>query len=99
MLKKFVKLVGGDPNQREINNYAQVAEEINQLEAEYEALSDEALRQKTDEFRVRIQEKIEGLEDYPDEEYRALQEALEEILPQALGSARRDPSSGLRHRT
>ena len=51
MLKRFVRIFGGDPNKREIDKYTEIIEQINSLEAEFEALSDEALRDKTGEFR------------------------------------------------
>ena len=54
MLQKFVKAIGGDPNKREIEKLAELAEVINDLEPEFEALSDDALRAKTDEFRSRL---------------------------------------------
>ena len=54
MLKKIVQVFGGDPNKREIEKYSQVVSEINSLESEFEALSDDALREKTTEFRQRI---------------------------------------------
>ena len=50
-------------------------------------LSDEQLRAKTDEFRQRIRERVDALED-PDEKDRELKLALDEILPQAFAVAR-----------
>ena len=54
MLKNFVKIFGGDPNKKIIEQLSGLVEEINALEPEFEALSDEALRAKTDEFREQI---------------------------------------------
>ena len=56
MLKRFVRIFGGDPNQREIDKNTEVIEQVNSLEAEFEALSDEALRDKTGEFRSRLEQ-------------------------------------------
>ena len=56
MLKKIVKVFGGDPNKREIEKYSQVVNEINDLENEFEALSDDALRNKTSVFRQKLAE-------------------------------------------
>ena len=53
MLQKFVNVFGGDPNKRKMKKPL-VVDRINQLEPEFEALSDEALRLKTDEFRQRL---------------------------------------------
>src|SRR5512139_1053732 len=83
MLKKFVTLMGGDPNKRAINKSSGVVEAINSLEAEYESLSDEALRQKTDHFRVRL----------------AGGEPLDDLLPEAFAAVREASKRtiGLRH--
>ncbi|MFT3895009.1 MAG: hypothetical protein QM730_25570 [Anaerolineales bacterium] len=89
MLKNFVKIFGGDPNKKVIEQYSSIANEINALEAQFEALSDEALRAKTEEFRARIAESIgdvEGLEEK--EQFQAEQEALNEILPEAFAAVR-----------
>jgi preprotein translocase subunit SecA len=100
MLKSFVKLFGGDPNKKTIEEIRPIVETINSLEPEFEALSDEALRAKTDEFRERIAENIgniEGLEDK--EQFKAEQEALDEILPEAFAAVREASKRtiGLRH--
>ena len=53
LMSLFSKVLG-DPHKREINRHLRVVEEINGLEEEMRALSDEELRHKTDEFRERI---------------------------------------------
>jgi preprotein translocase subunit SecA len=87
MLQNFVKIFGGDPNRREIERLAELVEQVNALEAQYEALSDEALRAKTDEFKQEIQEATDGLEE-AEEIFTAEQEVLEEILPEAYAVVR-----------
>src|SRR5512138_60355 len=89
MLKNFVKIFGGDPNKKTIVQFSAIAEQVNALEPEFEALSDEALRAKTDEFRRRITESmgsLEGLEEK--EQFKIEQEALNEILPEAYAAVR-----------
>ncbi len=89
MLKNFVKIFGGDPNKKTIVQFSTIAEQINSLEPQFEALSDEALRAKTDEFRRRISESVgnlEGLEEK--EQFKIQQEALEEILPETFAAVR-----------
>jgi preprotein translocase subunit SecA len=44
----------GDPHKREISRHLRVVEEINALEEEMRALSDDELRHKTEDFRERI---------------------------------------------
>ncbi len=83
MLQKIVKILGGDPHKREILKLSEVASEINDLENEYEKLSLEALKAKTEEFRVRL---AEG-------------ETLDDILPEAFAAVREASKRtiGLRH--
>ncbi len=63
-------------------------------------LSDEALRAKTDEFRVQVAESIGNLDGLNEEEqFKAEQEALEDILPEAFAVVREvsKRTIGLRH--
>ncbi|MGB7875458.1 MAG: hypothetical protein WBL25_13825 [Anaerolineales bacterium] len=87
MLQNFVKLFGGDPNRREIEKLGELAEVINGLEPEFEALSDEELRAKTDEFRTQLKDATEAVED-DEEKFEIEQEILEEILPEAYAVVR-----------
>ena len=57
---------------REVRGYLRVAEDINQLEPEIHALSDEELRAKTEEFRARL---ADG-------------ETLDDLLPEAFAVVR-----------
>ncbi len=87
MLQKFVKTFGGDPNKREIEKTTDFVAQINTLEPEFETLSDEALRAKTDEFRLRLITEVDGIED--EKERREIEKAvLDEILPEAYAAVR-----------
>jgi len=89
MLKNFVKIFGGDPNKKTIEQYSGIAQQINALEPQFETLSDEALRAKTDEFRARITESIGNLEGLDEkEQFKVQQEALDEILSEAFAAVR-----------
>ena len=89
MLKNFVKIFGGDPNKKTIEQYSGIAREINALETKYESLNDEALRAKTDEFRARIAELVGNVEDLNEKEvFKLRQDALHEILPEAFAAVR-----------
>ena len=83
MLKKFVSILGGDPNKRAVDKLSQVVDQINSLEAEYEALSDEELRGHTESFRQRLQ----------------ADETLDDLLPEAFATVREASKRtiGLRH--
>lgn len=98
MLKNFVKLFSGDPTKKTVEQYGALVEQVNGLEAKYEALSDEALLSKTDEFKASVQAAIEGIED--DKELRnAEQGVLDEIMPEAFALVREASKRtiGLRH--
>jgi len=98
MLQNFVKLFGGDPNRREIEKLSEVVEVINGLEPQFESLSDEELRAKTDEFRAQLVDAIDGIED-DDEKFEIEQGILDEILPEAYAVVREASKRtiGLRH--
>jgi len=83
MLRQVVKILGGDPNKRTIEAYSEVVEQINALEGDFEALTDEQLAAKTEEFRRRL---AEG-------------ETLDDILPEAFAAVREASKRaiGLRH--
>jgi preprotein translocase subunit SecA len=100
MLKNFVKIFGGDPNKKTIEQFRTVAQQINALEPQFEALSDEALRAKTDEFRMQIVDSVGNVEGLDvKEQFKAQQDALEEILPEAFAAVREASKRtiGLRH--
>ena len=98
MLQNFVKLFGGDPNKREIEKLSELVEVINELEPQFESLSDEELRAKTDEFRAQLADATAGVE-ADDEKFEIEQEVLEEILPDAYAVVREASKRtiGLRH--
>ncbi len=83
MLKKFVRILGGDPHQKRIREFAVTAAQINALEDSFKTLSDEELQAKTREFRLRL----------------ARGESLDDILPEAYATVREASSRtiGLRH--
>ncbi len=56
MLKLFSRLV--DSNEREIRRFEPMVARINELEPEYTALSDDALRAKSDGFRTRLRDEL-----------------------------------------
>ena len=72
MAINFLTQIFGSRNDRTIKQYRKTVAIINGLEAQYEALSDEQLRAKTDEFRTRV----------------AQGESLDKILPEAFAVVR-----------
>src|SRR6516225_9370488 len=87
LINKLLAKVFGTSNEREMKRLAPLVERISTLEPEMKQLSDEQLRAKTDEFRERIHERIDSVED-ADEKTAALKEVLDEILPEAFAVAR-----------
>ena len=67
------KSSGATPINAKIEKTTDIVEQVNALEAEFEALSDEALRLKTDEFRKRLAEEVEGIQE--DDERRQVEQA------------------------
>ncbi len=54
MLPKLLTQIFGSRNERLLKTYRKVVQQINALEPQYEGLSDEQLRGKTEEFKKRI---------------------------------------------
>ena len=68
----FLKSIFGSANDRYLKKFKKTISKINELEASYELLSDDQLRDKTQEYKTRIQNG----------------ESLESILPEAFASVR-----------
>jgi len=103
MLKNFVKLFSGDPTKKTVDKFAGIAAQVNALEAQFESLTDDQLRAKTDEFKARLQAlnpPLVGGQGGADEETLKFErEALDELLPEAFAAAREASKRtiGLRH--
>ena len=82
----FITKIIGNPNERKVNKIMPIVEHINMLEQEYEALSDEQLRAKTEEFREILKNR-EKSED-PKEDRKLEKKALDNILPEAFATVR-----------
>ena len=72
MLPKLLTSIFGSRNDRLLKQYRQVVTKVNALEAAFEALTDDELRAKTDEFRGRV----------------ARGESLDSLLPEAFAVVR-----------
>ncbi|MDH5201541.1 MAG: preprotein translocase subunit SecA, partial [Candidatus Bathyarchaeota archaeon] len=76
---KWVGKVLGDSNERELRQLQPLVGQINQLEPEMQALSDEELAAKTAEFRARLRQD-ETLDDLLPEAYAVAREMIRRIL-------------------
>ncbi|MGZ8136165.1 MAG: preprotein translocase subunit SecA [Methylococcaceae bacterium] len=83
MLGKLVRLVVGSRNDRIIKKKKRLVKKINVLASEYEKLSDDAIRAKTQEFRDRL----------------AQGETLDNLIPEAFAAVREASTRvfGMRH--
>ncbi len=72
MIGSFLTKVFGSKNERELKKLQPIVDQINTLEPDVKALSDERLRDRTTEFRQRL----------------ANGESLEDILPEAFATVR-----------
>jgi preprotein translocase subunit SecA len=84
---KVLTSIFGTANERVIKRLLPTVATINALEPEIQALNDDQLRAKTNEFRQRIAAKLEGLTD-ADAIKEAERAALEELLPEAFAVVR-----------
>jgi preprotein translocase subunit SecA len=87
LINKLIAKVFGTSNEREIKRIMPLVERISALEPETKQLSDEQLKAKTEEFRKRVRERVDAVED-PDEKDRELKQVLDEVLPEAFAVAR-----------
>jgi preprotein translocase subunit SecA len=99
LINTLLGKVFGTRNEREIKRMMPTVAAINALEPEMQTLSDDRLRAKTDEFRVRIQERLSAIADEPeadpdrqkeieDQRSQVLKEVLDELLVEAFAVAR-----------
>ncbi len=78
-INTLVKKVFGSRNERLLKQYRKAVEQINAIEPEMVSLSDEALKQKTNEFKERYQ-KGETLDQLLPEAFAAVREASKRTL-------------------
>lgn len=83
VLQRIAHVFGNNVNKREIEKDSRIVEEINEYEQPFEALSDDALKEKTTEFKQRL---ADG-------------ETLDDLLPEAFAAVREASKRtiGLRH--
>ena len=101
-VQKFLKLLTGDPNEKLLKSFEPTVAKINAFEESIAKLSDEDLKNKTEEFKTKISKKLEETpfeiliaEDVPklpgqlrNTHDKALAAVLEEILYEAFAVCR-----------
>ncbi|MDZ7612129.1 MAG: preprotein translocase subunit SecA [Candidatus Moranbacteria bacterium] len=80
---KFIEKLFGNSNNKELERMRKTVEQVNELEAQFKNLSDEQIKEKTEELKKRAQDG----------------ESLENLLPEAFANAREAASRtiGERH--
>jgi preprotein translocase subunit SecA len=103
LINTLITKVIGTKHEREMKRLAPAVREINAFEPQMQALRDEQLRAKTDEFRARIAERLkpfdadlekarelgpDDLKRAEDERTRELNRVLDELIPEAFAVVR-----------
>ena len=76
----LISFITGSDNRKHIKKLEAIAAKIEKREEEYRALSDEQLKAKTEEFRDRLQNNYETLDDILPEAFAAVREASSRVL-------------------
>src|SRR4051812_1107202 len=79
MATNFLTQIFGSRNDRLLKQYRKTVERINAMEPDYEKLSDEALRAKTQEFKERVA-KGESLDDLLPEAFAVVREGSKRVM-------------------
>ena len=79
MISDILKKLFGSRNDRLVASYRRTVEKISKLEPQFEAMSDDELKAKTDEFKQRLQSG-ETLEDLMFEAFATVREASKRTL-------------------
>jgi preprotein translocase subunit SecA len=98
MIDKVLTAIFGSKHERDVKRMLPIVAEINALEPEISLLTDDGLRAKTQEFRERLRPVVEALDaakrEVPRDDNNVaaakqdLQDALDDILPEAFAVAR-----------
>ena len=85
MISLLLKMLG-DPNEKKVKKILGIIDHINSLEPEFEKLTDDELRAKTDEFKSILAKRPTS--DNPKADKILEKEALDKILPEAFATVR-----------
>jgi preprotein translocase subunit SecA len=98
MIDKVLTAIFGSKHERDVKRMLPIVADINALEPEVSSLTDDQLREKTQQFRERLKPVVEAVDaakrEVPRDEtvlaaaQQDLQDALEDLLPEAFAVAR-----------
>src|SRR5437868_12367105 len=109
MIDKVLTTIFGSKHERDVKRMLPGVRQINDLEPEIAALSDDGLRAKTADFRLRLKPVVEALDvakrEIPRDEgvvkaaQADLKAALDDLLPEAFAVCREasNPTPNMRH--
>jgi preprotein translocase subunit SecA len=78
-MRGLLTKIFGDPNEKALKPFWQIVQEVNELEPEFERMSDTQLRELTPEFKARLEDG-ETLDDLLPEAFAAVREASKRTL-------------------
>src|SRR3989475_11217671 len=87
MFESLLKSLFGSKHERDVRDARPIVEKINELAGTFGAHSDSAVGAKTAEFKARIAQALEGLDD-PAERLAAEREAPDGLLPEAFAAVK-----------
>ncbi len=95
---KLVKKIFGTETDKYLKDSKPLIEHINSLEPEVQKLSDEQLKAKTEEFKKKIADAVEGIEDVKERNI-VEKEVLLDLMPEAFATVREASVrvTGMRH--
>ena len=79
MFGKLISLIAGDYNQKQLNKLRPIVKQINGFSTEYDALSDDQIKAKTQEFKDRLT-KGETLDAILPEAFAAVKQACKRMV-------------------
>ena len=79
MLSFLLKLLG-DPNEKKVKSIMGIIDHINALEPQFEKLTDEELRAKTDEFKEIFKDETELTAENKEQKFKRLQDEFSAFI-------------------
>ncbi|MDD3302311.1 MAG: preprotein translocase subunit SecA [Candidatus Gracilibacteria bacterium] len=80
MLENLIKSVFGDPDEKKINRYKKILEQVKEKEKKFKHLTLDDLKSKTEEFK----KKFEGLDFKKEEDSKKIRQILDDIKVEAI---------------
>jgi preprotein translocase subunit SecA len=79
MFSKLINLIAGDYNQKQLDKLRPIVKKINEVSSGFDALSDDQIKAKTQEFKIRLTQG-ETLDDILPEAFAAVKQACKRMV-------------------